>query len=59
MAVVINEFEVVPGEAPTRKPDEGVSSQGGGGGSADKPSEQEIERIVEHQMARAERVWAY
>ena len=59
MAVVINEFEVVTGEAAPRKQEEGASSQGGGNSGSQKPSEQDIERLVEHQIARAERVWAY
>lgn len=56
MAVVINEFEVVPAEAPQQQ-QAGPSEPG-----ADKkspPSEHELERLVEHQLSRGERVWAH
>jgi len=54
MAVVVNEVEVVPAErsAPAEQ------SQGGGGEQT-PPSEHEIRRMVEQQMSRCERVWAY
>jgi len=52
MAVVVNEVEVVPAE---RAPAE--QEKGGGGEQA--PSEHDIRRMVEQQMSRCERVWAY
>ena len=54
MAVVINEFESVPA-APA--PQQSAESQGGGEGKA--PSEDEIERLVELQESRYERIRAY
>jgi hypothetical protein len=56
MAVVINEFEVVPSEAP-QKQKEGGAEQGGDKKSP--PSEHELERLVEHQLSRGERIWAH
>lgn len=53
MAVVVNEVEVVPAERATEKAEQ---AQGGG---EQPPSEHEIRRVVEHQMSRCERVWAY
>lgn len=56
MAVVINEFETVPAApAQTR----GGEAESGGGGEASPPSEHEIEKLVELQMSRNERVRAY
>ena len=54
MPVVVNEVEVVPAEraAPAEQ-------EKGGGGEQTPPSEHEIRRMVEHQMSRCERVWAY
>jgi hypothetical protein len=57
MAVVINDFEVVPGEAqpgPEKAPE-----SGGGGGAGAPPSENEMERLVAHKISRDERVWAH
>jgi len=53
MAVVVNEVEVVPAErsAPAEQPQ--------GGGEQTPPSEHDIRRMVEQQMSRCERVWAY
>ena len=56
MAVVINEFEVVTGAVGTSS---GRRSERGGGEGAPQPSEHEIEKLVELQMSRCERVWAY
>ena len=56
MAVVINEFEVAPGEAPKERSSGPVENGGGEKSSAD---DHEIERLVEHQMRRCERVWAH
>jgi hypothetical protein len=54
MPVVVNEVEVVPAERAAEK-----SEQAQGGGEQTPPSEHEIRRMVEHQMSRCERVWAY
>ncbi len=53
MAVVVNEVEVVPAErsAPVE--------QEKSGGEQAQPSEHDIRRMVEQQMSRCERVWAY
>ena len=56
MPVVINEFEVVPADAPPQQ--QAVVSESGGGKES-PPSEHELERLVEHQMSRGERVWAH
>lgn len=56
MAVVINEFEVVPSEAPQKEKASGTEA---GGDKKSPPSEHELERLVEHQMSRGERVWAH
>lgn len=53
MAVVVNEVEVVPGERKAET--SGEAAKGGG----EPPDEQEIRRMVEQQMSRCERVWAY
>ena len=57
MAVVINDFEVVPGEntsvqesGPTTASDGDVTS---------KPSAREIGLLIEQQLLREERVWAH
>ena len=54
MAVVVNEVEVVPAERAAEK-----AEQAQGGGEQAPPSEHDIRRMVEHQMSRCERVWAY
>ena len=54
MAVVINEFEVVP--AP---PEMGPSDQGGDRPPATGPTPREIERVIERATARARRVRAH
>ena len=53
MAVVVNEVEVVPAERSA------PAEQAQGGGEQAQPSEHEIRRMVEHEMSRCERVWAY
>lgn len=55
MAVVINDFESVPA-APALK--QNAESQSGGEGKS-SPSEDEIERLVELQESRNERIRAY
>ena len=54
MAVVVNDVEVVPAE---RGATPAMEQEKGGGEQA--PSEHEINRMVEHQMSRCERVWAH
>ena len=57
MAVVINEFEVVPGES---KPQGQEAPESKGGGDKESPpSEHEIGRLVAHKISRDERVWAH
>jgi hypothetical protein len=57
MAVVINEFEVVPGEPPP--PPQKASGVEAGGDQSPPPSEHEMARLVQHQKCRDERVWAH
>jgi hypothetical protein len=54
MAVVINEVDVVPAE---RKAESAPGQEKGGGEQS--PSEHDIQRLVELQASRCERVWAY
>ena len=54
MAVVVNEVEVVPAERAAEK-----AEQPQAGGEQAQPSEHDIRRMVEQQMSRCERVWAY
>jgi hypothetical protein len=54
MAVVINDFEVVPAEPPRQQNTAAQSAS-----NPAPPSPQEVERVVEHQISRAERVWAH
>lgn len=56
MPVVINDFEVVPGEA-TAPPANAEETEGGGDEKA--PSEHEIARMVAHKISRDERIWAH
>lgn len=53
MAVTINEMEVTPAEKKVEPAPEK------GGGEAAPPSPEEIQRMVEQQVSRCERVWAY
>jgi hypothetical protein len=54
MAVVINEFEVVP--APAEK---AAADQGGDRPPATGPTPRDIERVIERAAARARRVRAH
>ena len=56
MPVVINEFEVVPAEA-SQQPK--AATPASGAEKESPPSPHEIERLVEQQMSRDERVWAH
>ena len=53
MAVVVNDVEVVPAERSA------TTEEKGGGGEQQPPSEHDIQRALEQQMSRHERVWAY
>lgn len=57
MAVVINEFEVVPAQpaAETRSSGEAQSAAP----ASPKPPDHEIERMMQHHLERSERVWAH
>jgi hypothetical protein len=55
MAVVIDEMTTAP--AATRSEHGGESA--GGGGEESKPSEHDLEKLVEHKASRAERIRAY
>ena len=54
MAVVVNEMDVVPAERGTP-----AAEQEKAGGEQPSPSEHDIQRVLEQQMSRCERVWAY
>jgi hypothetical protein len=55
MAVVINDFEVVPAEPPRQQ----STAAQPGTTNPSPPRQQEIERVVEQQLSRSERVWAH
>jgi len=55
MAVVIDEFEVMP--PPQTRQD--AESDQGSDDQKSAPADHEIERMIEHQMNRCERVWAH
>ncbi|MDQ1639067.1 MAG: hypothetical protein QOF62_2406 [Pyrinomonadaceae bacterium] len=55
MAVIINDFEVVPAE-PARQPN---AAAGQTSSNPPPQSQQEVERVVEHKISRSERVWAH
>jgi len=57
MAVVINEFEVVPGDS-TPVQESGPTAAGEAEPSA-PPSAREQERLAEQKRRREERVWAH
>ena len=54
MAVVVNEVEVVPAQRGAE-----TTEQEKGGGEQAPSSEHEIQRLLEQQATRCERVWAY
>ena len=57
MAVVINEFEIVPGESPQSK--QNASPAQSQTESAPSPQPQEIELMIEKEHERGERIWAH
>jgi hypothetical protein len=56
MPVVINEFEVMPGE--TRPNQEGATTPTDAAGKA-APTEREISLLMQQHVERDERVWAH
>jgi hypothetical protein len=56
MAVVINEFEVVPGESDPGQ--RGLTSSSSEEEEKPPPSPREIECLLEQQLQRGARVWA-
>lgn len=56
MAVVIDDFEVVADEDEVGQP---TTSPAVTNNAASSPTVHDIERVVEHQCERAERVWAH
>lgn len=56
MAVVIDEMTTVPAATPAER---GGESAAGGGGGESKPSEHDIEKLVELRASRSERIRAY
>ena len=60
MAININEFEVVPGDAtPSQPASSSAEHKRGPSELPQMPSPWEIERLVEQQLERCERVWAH
>jgi len=57
MAVVINEFEVMPRDSGTGE--RGATSSTSEGDEKPPPSAREIERLIEQRLQRGERVWAH
>ena len=57
MAVVINEFEIVPGESSQNK--QNASPAQSQTESAAAPQSQEIDQMIEREHERCERVWAH
>jgi hypothetical protein len=58
MAVVINEFEVVP-QAPTNESQATKKENKKSGGNDEPPTDQEVKRMLERRMERLERVSAH
>lgn len=56
MAVVINEFEVMPAEV---QRDQAGGAPGGGAEDKQPPSLREIELMIEEQIERSQRVQSY
>lgn len=59
MAVVINEFEVVPGEAPEQRGGGDGGANGAASEQQQQPKPEDVERAWRTQLERAERVWAH
>ena len=58
MAVVINEFEVVP-QAPQNEGQAAKKEVKKGGGNDEPPTDHEVKRMFERRMERLERVSAH
>jgi hypothetical protein len=58
MAVVINEFEVVP-QSPQNEGQAAKKEDKKGGGSNEPPTDHEVKRMLERRMERLERVSAH
>jgi hypothetical protein len=56
MAVVIDDFEVLPEESNAQQP---AGSAAGANSGPSAPTVHDIERVVERQADRYERVWAH
>ena len=56
MAVVIDEMEVTPSERETKR---GSDAPAADAGHQEKPKDYEVERMMQHQAERSERVWAH
>lgn len=57
MAVVIDEMEVVPAERETVPGSEALPA--GSGPQQEKLKDHEVERMMQHQVERSERIWAH
>ena len=57
MAVVINEFEVVP--EPPKKENPAAKKEEKGGGQNQPPTDYEVKKILERRIERMERVSAH
>ena len=55
MAVVIDQMEVEPAERGSKR----GSDAPAGGDQQEKPKEHDVERMMQRQLERAERVWAH
>jgi hypothetical protein len=55
MAVVINEFEVVPAAPATR----GADAPPAHTEQSEQPPDRDVERMMERRLERSERVWAH
>jgi hypothetical protein len=58
MAVVINEFEVVPAESRPREAEPPTAEQSASSSKPPKDAERELERLLRKQRARAARLMA-
>jgi hypothetical protein len=58
MAVVINEFEVVPAELRPREPEPAAAEQSASASKPPKDPERELERLLRKKQSRAARLMA-
>lgn len=59
MAVIINDFEVVSDEGESQQRSASAESAQASVSAQPAPTPHDIERILEHQRERMERVWAH